>query len=131
MSWYVIEISESCILGGTYHRLCRTFQHAFIAAGAPPEMALLARRAAFDEARRIYISPASVPYLGNLLEEFGGQPCDCPGREEVTLVYGVPGAKAQLLNTVPEPVYDGWPEPALAQQARGDGASVYPVLPAR
>lgn len=97
MNWYAIDITESCMLGGAYHKLCRDFQHAFIAAGAPPEMALMAQRMRVDAARRVYISPESLPYVGELVEAYGGRPCSRPNVEEVTLVYGVPGAKDRLL----------------------------------
>ena len=131
MSWYAIEITESCILGGAYHRFCRAFQHAFIKAGAPPEMALLARRLGLDETRRVYVSPASVPFLGSLIEEYAGAPCACPRHDEVTLVYGVPGVKARLLGEVVEPVSDARPEPAASKDGRRDGVPIYPLLPAR
>jgi hypothetical protein len=131
MSWYAIEISEACILGGAYHRLCRAFQHAFIAAGAPPEMALLARRVGLGEARRVYISPASVPYLGTLLDEYRGDPCDCPEFDEVTLVYGVPGAKARLLVEARETASEPRPEAVPPKEVRREGVSIYPLMPAR
>lgn len=128
MSWYAIEITESCILGGAYHRLCRAFQQAFIKAGAPPEMALLAQRVGLDESRRVYISPASVPYLGTLLEDYDGRPCDCPKIDEVTLVYGVPGVKARLMGVSAEPAAEARPEP---KDSRRDGVAIYPLVPAR
>jgi hypothetical protein len=131
MSWYSIEISEACILGGAYHRLCRAFQHAFIAAGAPPEMALLAQRVGLGESRRVYISPASVPYLGTLIEEYDGRPCARPQLDEVTLVYGVPGVKARLLGDAADPAAEARPEPAPAVEGRREGVSIYPLLPSR
>lgn len=124
MSWHVIEISESCILGGAYHRFCRAFQHAFIAAGAPSDMALLARRTGLDETRQVYVSPASLPYLGSLLEEYEGRPCECPYSDDVTLVYGVPGVKARLLNTH-EPARD------LLPVVRQEAAAIFPLVSTR
>lgn len=126
MTWYSIEITESCILGGAYHRLCRAFQHAFIAAGAPPEMALLAQRIGLDDTRRVFISPASVSYLGNLIDEYDGEPCACPASEDVTLVYGVPGAKASLLTRSTDV-----PATATEHDAQREGVTIYPLLPSR
>lgn len=95
--WYQVEFTEPRILGGAYHRLCRTFQQRFIVAGAPPDMALFATLGSFSDTRRVYLTPGSLPYVQELIDLFGGSPCDGPCDEEVAMVYGVPGAE-QLLN---------------------------------
>lgn len=97
MGWHAIEITESRILGGDFHRLCRDFQRRFISAGAPEEMALFVKRGAFDDARTVYVSPAGSALLHDLIESYGGRTCDEPACDDVTLVYGVPGADELLL----------------------------------
>lgn len=99
MTWFKVTITESCILGGTFHRLCREFQRAFISAGAPSDMALLAQKFVLGETREIYFSPGSVPYVSDLIKVFGGNPCQTPDMEDVTVVYGVPGADYQSSST--------------------------------
>lgn len=95
MVWTRIDITEACILGGTYHRLCRHFQKAFIAAGAPEDMALFAQTFCAGETRTLYLTPASHAHLTDVV--FDGKPCAPPPAHEVTLVFGVPDAKQQLL----------------------------------
>lgn len=132
MTWYAIEITEACLLGGAYHRLCRAFQQAFIAAGAPADMALFAGRGAFDESRVVYLSPASVPILGELIAEYDGRPCDCPDAGLVTLVYGVPGVKARLLESPAEQVsHTPAVSPVATQDACCEGVPIYPLHTSR
>lgn len=92
MSWFKVTITESCILGGTFHRLCREFQRAFIAAGAPADMALLAQTFVLGNTRDIFFSPGSVSYVADLIRVFDGRPCTGPDMMDVTMVYGVPGS---------------------------------------
>lgn len=99
MTWYQVDITESCVLGGEYHRLCRQFQREFIGAGAPPDMALFAETIPLSDTRKVYFSPGSLPYVQSLIEAFGGQTCSCPNGTDVTLVYGVPDADLSLLDT--------------------------------
>lgn len=115
MDWYYVDITEDRVEDGEYHRLCRQFQQAFIAAGAPPEMALFAQMALRDNIRKVYFSPGSVHYVKQLIDTYGGNPCDGPERSKVTLVFGVPDA--------------GWALLGAAEVENGDGASErYPVL---
>lgn len=96
-SWFKVTVTESCVLGGLFHRLCREFQRAFIAAGAPVEMALFAQTYVLGDSRDIYFSPGSLPYVAELIRLHGGVSCSEPELGQVTMVYGVPGADAQLL----------------------------------
>ena len=107
-TWYCVEITEACVLGGTYHRLCRQFQQAFIACEAPADMALFAQTFPVDDTRYVYFSPGCVGQIRSLIESYEGRPCKPPSREEVTLVFGVPDAKERLL-----------PELAPASHKRG------------
>jgi len=106
--WFSVDITGKLAQGGDYHRLCRQFQQAFIAAGAPPEMALFAELTLQDNVRKIYFSPGSVQYVRTLIEEYGGNPCDSPASESVTMMFGVPDAGWALLESVeacgPEPI---------------------------
>lgn len=97
MKWYVVEITEACVLDGEYHRLCRQFQRAFIAAGAPPDMALFAQTLLFNDIRKVYFSPGSIRYVQALIEEYGGTACETPQPAGITLVFGVPDAGSRLL----------------------------------
>ena len=96
MAWYSIEMPEASVMNGAYHRLCREFQKAFIGAGAPPELALFARRESSAKRRRLYLSPNAGDYVPHLMEDYGAEPCSVPDAATVTLVYGVPGAKSLL-----------------------------------
>lgn len=111
MTWFCIDITEACVSGGAYHRLCRRFQQAFIAAGAPAEMALFAQTLLRDGVRKVYLSPGSAPYVKSLIDAYEGTPCDCPGGDGLTLVFGVPDATSRLLSspeaaTVEETVHE-------------------------
>lgn len=97
-SWFKVTITESCILGGLFHRLCREYQRAFIAAGAPADMALFAQTYVLGDSREIYFSPGSMPYVAELVNIHGGRPCAEPDLSQVTMVYGVPGADVSLFN---------------------------------
>jgi hypothetical protein len=95
MSWYVVEINEPALLGGSYHRLCRQFQQAFIAASAPGEMAMFVQSTQGD-VRRVFLSPGSLQYIANLVEDYEGRSCSPPDIGSVILVYGTPEAFSQL-----------------------------------
>lgn len=95
MAWTRIDITEASLLGGTYHRLCRRFQQAFIAAGAPADMALFAQTFPVGETRTLFLTPASRAHLGDLHAQ--GEPCAAPSAQDVTLVFGVPDAEQHLL----------------------------------
>ena len=120
MAWYSIEMPEESITDGGYHRFCRQFQKAFIGAGAPPDLALFARRNGTSTGRRLYLTPCSSGYVPELVNDYGAEPCDVPEEDTVTLVYGVPGAKTLL--TVKD-------EMRLLHE-QGDGASVTASFPA-
>ena len=107
MAWYVIDMPETSLTDGVYHRFCRKFQRAFIDAGAPPELALFAERNTITEQRRLYLSPLSESYVGDIMREYDAATCRAPSPESVTLVYGVPGAQT-LLNQ-PEPIQQEMP----------------------
>jgi hypothetical protein len=96
MPWNYIEINEPAVLGGAYHRLCRQFQQAFIAASAPADMAMFVENAPSDT-RRIYFSPGCVRYVSDLILDFGGCECDPPDVSSVILVYGTPEAFDELV----------------------------------
>ncbi|HET6567558.1 MAG TPA: hypothetical protein VFG50_06300 [Rhodothermales bacterium] len=100
MMWYSVDITGKLVQDGDYHRLCRQFQQAFIAAGAPPEMALFAQMTFQDNVRKVYFSPGSVPYVRSLIESYHGDPCDCPESDNITLMFGVPNAGWALLESV-------------------------------
>lgn len=110
--WYSIDINEACVLGGEYHRLCRQFQQAFIAAGAPADMALFAETNVLNDSRRIFLSPGSLQHMSNVIEQFEGYPCDSPEVSNVTLVFGVPSAKSLLVSN-PDPVALKAPSPVV------------------
>jgi len=97
MGWYRVDVSIDRLHDGVFHRLCRAFQRAFIAHGAPDEMALFAESALGDGSRRMYFSPGSTSYVGPLIEECGASPCDPPHETGLTLVFGVPGTEAGML----------------------------------
>lgn len=97
MSWYCVDITEDSVLVGDYHRLCRKFQQAFIAAGAPPDMALFAQMALHNNVRKVYFSPGSVRFVKPLIEAYNGKACDGPEKTTVTLVFGVPDAGRSLI----------------------------------
>ncbi len=95
MTWFLIDMPAASLTDGGYHRLCRSFQKAFIDAGAPADLALFATREA-SEKRHLYLSPCSGLYMADLIHEYDGRPCDRPDAALVTLVYGVPGAVSLL-----------------------------------
>lgn len=79
---------------GVFHRLCREFQQAFIANGAPHEMALFAQAEPSDGTRRVYFTPGCTAYVQQLIEGYGGSPCTAPDDGGLTLMFGVPGAES-------------------------------------
>lgn len=119
MNWYLIDMPQASLTDGAYHRLCREFQHAFIKAGAPADLALFAKRGSATS-RRLYLSPQSHSYVPDIIRHFGGRPCDVPDPSNVTLVYGVPGALT-LLDRAPD--YE-------APMSRRDTA-IYPIRSTR
>ena len=105
MTWYQIDMPPTSLTDGAYHRLCRQFQKAFIDAGAPTDLALFARRDS-TSVRRLYLSPPSWSYVPELIRHYKGRPCSIPDPATVTLIYGVPGARALLNGLSQEPESD-------------------------
>lgn len=97
MNWFSIDMPEASLTDGGYHRFCRAFQKAFIRAGAPPCLALFARRPMNTTVRRLYLSPESEHYVADLLRDHDARRCPPPDPVGVTLVYGVPDARNSLL----------------------------------
>lgn len=105
MQWFLIDMPQTSLADGDYHRLCRQFQKAFIDAGAPADLALFARRSSGADpreatsSRRLYLSPQSGTYVPDLIRHYHGRTCGIPEPSSVTLIYGVPGARS-LLNGI-------------------------------
>lgn len=95
MDWYSIDMPQGSMASGSYHRACRAFQRAFIDAGAPSDLALFARRPS-EAVPRLYLTPSSARYVPDLIRRYSGCRCTVPDAGSVTLVYGVPGARALL-----------------------------------
>lgn len=132
MDWYSIDMPPGSLANGAYHKLCRTFQRAFIDAGAPNDLALFALRSG-EELRRLFLTPSSPRYVPELIRRYGGYPCTPPAASAVTLVYGVPGAMA-LLARVDDSPDGGRPvigSPDEASRERANGTSVFPWSPER
>lgn len=87
-------MTEEKLRDGVFHRLCREFQQAFIANGAPNEMALFAQAEPLDGTRRVFFTPGCKTYVARLIEGYGGQPCKVPGSDSLTLMFGVPGVES-------------------------------------
>lgn len=100
MIWYRVDMTMERVQDGAFHRLCREFQQAFIANGAPNDMALFALAAPEDGTRRLYFSPGCAVYVKPLIDGHGGVPCDVPDDPAVTLMFGVPGARCASFSIV-------------------------------
>ncbi len=137
MAWYSIDMPEESVTDGGYHRFCRQFQKAFIGAGAPPDLALFACRNGTSSGRRLYLTPCSPGYLPDLVQCYGAEPCAVPEPGAVTLVYGVPGAKALLSvqddSSVPAGQREGHPASSNISTARKmrDRPTIYPFSQTR
>lgn len=105
MDWFSIDMPPGSLENGVYHRLCRAFQHAFISAGAPTDLALFAVRHR-EACRRLYLTPSSVRYVPELIRHHDGHRCAVPEASAVTLVYGVPGATALLSRRDTRPIQE-------------------------
>ena len=101
MGWFCVDVEESLLSSGSFHRLCRKFQRAFITAGAPAEMALFATNDG-QRVHRLYFSPGSIAHVEDLIERYGGRRCEQPGRDALTLLFGVPDAKERLFCPAPQ-----------------------------
>ncbi len=94
MAWYRVDMTVDRLRDGVFHRLCREFQQAFIANGAPHEMALFAQAQPSDGTRRVYFTPGCTAYVQRLIDGYGGMPCTAPEDGALTLMFGVPGAES-------------------------------------
>jgi hypothetical protein len=94
MVWYRVDMTIESLRDGVFHRLCREFQQAFIANGAPHEMALFAQAVPSDGTRRVYFTPGCSTYVQPLIDGYGGTPCNVPEESALTLMFGVPGAES-------------------------------------
>lgn len=74
------------MLGGPYHRLCRLFNEA-LGQIAQSEIVLLGQTAPDADLHRLYIPPAGVAYLRDLIEQHGGAPCPAPDPAEALPLF--------------------------------------------
>ena len=112
MAWHCVEISESYVLGGTFHQLCRDFQRAFMAAGGPAEMALFAQTEPEEDIRRVFFSPGSSAHVQDLIDKHQGFFCSRPDAQNVTLLFGIPDAFASLFSAADTSEYAAQASPA-------------------
>ena len=103
--WIRVTLNDRRVLGGSFHRLCRGFQQAFIAAGAPRGMAMFA--IVEGDQRSVYFSPESLRHVQELVEHHEGEPCDVPDSRDLTMIFGVPGADADIFGASEAPAGDG------------------------
>ncbi len=103
--WIRVTLNDRRVLGGSFHRLCRGFQQAFIAAGAPRGMAMFA--IVDGDQRSVYFSPESLHHVQDLVDDHDGEPCDAPDTRDLTMIFGVPGADADIFGTSDAPAGDG------------------------
>ena len=123
MVWYRVDMTVDSLRDGAFHRLCREFQQAFIANGAPNEMALFAQAEPSDGTRRVYFTPGCTSYVQQLIDGYGGRPCATPDDGALTLMFGVPGAESVAFIPGGDGIsVDGVPVPEnLATIAEADG----------
>ena len=95
-NWFCVEMEPAA--RASFLRLCRQFQRAFMRAGAPDNMALFARTTESGEAYELYFSPECESYVDHLIEDHDGVPCRPPQSEAMTLLFGIPDAKSQLMS---------------------------------
>src|SRR5690625_300044 len=100
-----VTLNDKRVLGGSFHRLCRGFQQATIAAGAPRGMAMLA--IVDGDQRSVYFSPESLHHVQDPVDDHDGEPCDAPDTRDLTMIFGVPGADADIFGTSDAPAGDG------------------------
>ena len=90
MTWYKIDMNGDSLRDGDFHKLCREFQRAFIAHGAPEDMALLAHAEPSNGHRRLFLTPGCASYVPRLLEGYRAADSTPPNGDGLTLVFGVP-----------------------------------------
>lgn len=123
MIWYRVDMTVEHVQDGAFHRLCREFQQAFIANGAPDDMALFAMARPDDGRRRLYFSPGCAHYVKPLIDGHGGVPCDVPDDPSVTLMFGVPGAQCASFVPAGDGAAGGAPFSPGHWQASGEESS--------
>src|SRR5690625_6721764 len=103
--WIGVPLNDGRVLDGPSPRLSRGFQQAFLAAGAPRGMAMFA--IVDGDQRSVYFSPESLHHVQDLVDDHDGEPCDAPDTRDLTMIFGVPGADADIFGTSDAPAGDG------------------------
>ena len=102
MEWYKVTIKlEDAGVGGKAYHLQDAFFKIFMASGSPKDAAMFTNHdEGFDDYFDdyfYYFSPAATRIAANLIQQYGGVPCQAPRREQTTLLVGHAGARYALL----------------------------------
>ncbi len=96
MSWHKVSLSVDQVNSGEEMNIQDRFTALFMVAKGPKEMALFSTKLEL-QGLKMFFSPGSRPYAKGLIDQYNGEPCPTPPKEDVTLVSGHADAKDLLL----------------------------------
>jgi hypothetical protein len=98
MEWYKVTLKYSdSVIGGKAWNLQDTFGKIFLLRGSPKDAALFTNHDEDFEDCFYYFSPAATRIAADLIQQYGGVPCEAPQREKAILLVGHAGARYALL----------------------------------
>lgn len=96
--WYCVSFSLAELAMGKKRQLARKANEIFRAHDMPGGVALFATNPAESNDATVYFSPDAVALMGDLLREYGAQPCDRPQDDtDLAMIVGDPSRRAALL----------------------------------
>lgn len=87
MSWYHVTLTGAEVAAGKALQYKETFERAFVAASGPRIMALFQRENE-EGGVDLFFTPECGEYAMDLLDEWGGTPCDRPSLVGLHLLVG-------------------------------------------
>ena len=90
MSWQKIVLSAPSVSKAEHVQIQSAFENVFMGAGGSKDMALFSSNVGTggEEFLTLYFSPAAAPYVSSLSGNHTVTTCDCPDKENVSLLVG-------------------------------------------
>ena len=87
MHWYKVSMTTEQVINGEHGKVQNDFEKLFISAGGPKDMVLFGSLLSPD-GLDLFFSPHAYSYAKDLIDSYGGVPCENPPPKETPLLVG-------------------------------------------
>jgi len=97
MTWYRIELTEAQLVDNKNLDIHDKFDKVWLANGCPEGFCLFSDRDSDESATTYYLSPDSVESMMKVINEYNGEECSRPRKDEVAVQIGHANDENMLL----------------------------------